>query len=126
MKLLIIGFAEPNHMGSYLASAARQLRLDYRIIDAIGAEARSRIGRSFHWRFRGKRPARLDRFGIQVLDICAVTRPDVVLATGCAPLDGSHILKLRNIGAKVINYSTDDPWNPSLRAQWFLSGAPRL
>ena len=71
VKLLIVGFAGPGHMGSYLASAARQLGLDYHLLDASAAEARSRIGRSFYWRFRGKRPARMDRFGRRVLDTCA-------------------------------------------------------
>ncbi len=124
MKLLIVGFTQPGHMGSYLTSAAKQLRLDYQTIDANGAEAGSRIGRSFHWHLRGKRPARLDRFGAQVIEICAVMRPSVVLTTGCAPLDRSHIERLRSRGIRVVNYSTDDPWNPTLRARWFLSALP--
>src|SRR3954468_17697146 len=37
MKLLIIGFSQPGHMGNYLVCAARQLGLDYQIIDASGA-----------------------------------------------------------------------------------------
>ena len=28
--------------------------------------------------------------------------------------------RLRSLGIKVINYSTDDPWNPAQRAHWFL------
>src|SRR6516162_1677791 len=111
-------------MGNYLASAAKQLRLDYEILDTRSAEAVSRFGRSFYWRLRGKRPAKLDRFGAQVLKTCAVTPYDVVLTTGCAPLEGQHIEKLRELGARVINYSTDDPWNPTLRASWFLSALP--
>jgi spore maturation protein CgeB len=121
MKLLIVGFTQATHMGNYLASAARQLGVDYQIIDAGLAHAHSRIGRSFYWHLRGKRPARLERFGAQVLDICARTRPDIVLATGHAPLGRSHIENLRGRGIRVVNYSTDDPWNPALRASWFLS-----
>src|SRR5215472_12483203 len=63
MKLLIVGFAQAGHMGSYLASAARQLGLDFQIADAGDANARSRIGRSIYWHAHGKRPARLDQFG---------------------------------------------------------------
>ena len=124
MKLLIIGFTQPGHMGNYLVSAARQLGLDHQIIDASGAEAGSRIGRSFYWRICGKRPARLHEFGARVLAVCAEMRPNVVLSTGCAPLDRSHIAGLRELGASVINYSTDDPWNPAQRASWFLSALP--
>src|SRR5262245_5749543 len=124
MKLLIIGFTKAGHMGNYLASAAGQLGLDYQIIDVGSADASSWVVRSFYWRLRGKRPARLHQFGERVKAISAVMRPDVVLTTGCAPLDRSHIESLRAHGARVINYSTDDPWNPKLRAPWFLNALP--
>ena len=124
MRLLIVGFNQAGHMGSYLAAAANQLSLDFNIADARNAHASSRIARSFYWRFYDKRPARLHRFGAQVLDTCIATQCDVVLTTGCAPLDRECIERLRELGVKVINYSTDDPWNPSQRADWFLSALP--
>jgi spore maturation protein CgeB len=123
-RLLIVGFNQTGHMGSYLGHAAKQLSIDYSIVDAANAEARSRIGRSFYWHLRDKRPARLRRFGAQVLDSCVSTQRDVVLTTGHAPLDRWHIDRLRSLGIKVINYSTDDPWNLAQRAQWFLSALP--
>src|SRR5262245_28967184 len=121
MKLLIIGFTQAGHMGTYLASAARQLGVEHQMVNAGSAEARSRLGRSFYWHLRGKRPARLGQFGAHVLDMSARTRPSVVLTTGHAPLDRTHIEILRGRGIRVVNYSTDDPWNPALRAPWFLS-----
>jgi spore maturation protein CgeB len=124
MKLLVVGFGQPGHIGHYLASAATRLGLDYQIIDAIQAEASSRIWRSFYWRFRNKRPARLDEFGAHVLAVSAVMHPNVVLTTGCAALNRLHVEGLRRLGATVINYSTDDPWNPKLRARWFLCTLP--
>jgi spore maturation protein CgeB len=124
MKLLIIGFAQAGHVGSYLASAARQLGLDFQIADAADAYARSRIGRRIYWHWRGKRPARLDQFGAQVLDACERTQPSIVVTTGFAPLGRSQIEILRGRGIRVVNYSTDDPWNPALRAPWFLSVLP--
>jgi hypothetical protein len=121
MSLLIIGYAKAGHMGNYLASAANQLGLDFQMADAGDANARSRIGQRIYWHLRGKRPARLDQFGAQVLDTCARLQPRIVLATGHAPLGRSHIETLRGRGIRVVNYSTDDPWNPTLRAPWFLS-----
>lgn len=109
MRLLIVGFGQAGHMGSYLASAARQLRLDYQIMDANRAEASGQIGQMFYWRLRGKRPGRIRQFGAQVLDACTEMRHDMVLTTGRAPLERSHIEGLRALGATVINYSTDDP-----------------
>jgi len=124
-KLLIVGYSDPGQMGNYLGAAAETLRLNYRIMDIRQAETTNRVLQSFYWRFRGKRPAHLDAFATQVLDTCATMKPDVVLTTGGrAPLDGSHIEKLHRLGIKVINYSTDDPWNPVLRAPWFISALP--
>jgi spore maturation protein CgeB len=123
-RLLIVGFSQAGHMGSYLGAAAEQLGIDYKSVDASNAEARTRIGRNFYWHLYGKRPARLRRFGAQVLDTCVSTQRDVVLTTGRAPLKRWHIERLRGLGIKVINYSTDDPWNPVQRAEWFLSALP--
>jgi spore maturation protein CgeB len=124
MKLLIIGFSQPGHMGAYLAAAARQLGLDYHIMDANDAEASSRLAQKFYWRMRGKRPGRLRKFGADVIDACKKMRYDLIVTTGRAPIDKSHIEDLRSIGATVINYSTDDPWNSTLRARWFLTAIP--
>ena len=124
MKLLIVGLGQPGDVGGHLASAARKLGIDHDLIDASCAEATTRISRSFYWRFRDKRPGRLRQFGAKILDICASRQWDVVLTTGRAPLDRSHIGKLKERGIKVYNYSTDDPWNPNLKAQWFVSTLP--
>src|SRR6266498_1479393 len=97
-RLLIVGFSQAGHMGSYLGAAAKQLGIDYNIVDAANAEATSRIGRSFYWHLCDKRPARLRRFGGQVLNSCVSTQRDVVLTTGCAPLDRWQIQRLRGLG----------------------------
>jgi hypothetical protein len=124
MKLLIIGVSQAGQMGSYLAGGARKLGIDFEIVNASKAEATSRIGQSFFWRLRGKRPGRLRQFGAEVLSVCMRTKPDLVLTTGRAPLERWHIEKLRALGAKIANYSTDDPWNPRVHAPWFLSVVP--
>jgi spore maturation protein CgeB len=124
IRLLIVGFTQTGHLGNYLGNAARQLGFDYKTIDAADAHARSRIGRSIYWHLRGKRPARLRCFSAQVWDNCVATQRNVVLTTGHAPLDGWSIERLRELGTRVINYSTDDPWNPAQRAEWFISALP--
>src|SRR5262249_11161905 len=79
VKLLIVGSCHPAHIGSFFASAARQLGLDYQIMDIAGAEASSRIVRTYYWHFCDKKWARLKQFGAQVLNTCAVTQRNVVL-----------------------------------------------
>lgn len=124
MKLIIVGSSKPGHMGCYLASAARQLNLEHHILDTGTAYARHRLVQSVFWRIGGKRPARLAQFAASVVDTCKVRRASVVLTTGAAPLTRRHIETLRGLGARVINYSTDDPWNPIVLAPWFLSALP--
>jgi spore maturation protein CgeB len=124
VRLLIVGFDHPGHIGSYLGTAAARLGLDWRILDAAKAHAGSWFVRAFCWRLRDKRPSRLRRFSTEVVDTCITTRSSVVITTGHAPLERPHIERLRGLGIKVVNYSTDDPWNPAQRAEWFLSALP--
>jgi len=125
MELLIIGYTEPGQLGNYLASAAEKLGLNYQTMDARRAETNNRLLQTFFWRLRGRRPANLARFAAQVVDACADMKPAIVLTTGGrVPLERAHIEKLRALGCKVVNYSTDDPWNPALYAKWFVSSLP--
>ena len=125
MKLLIIGYGQPGQMGNYLASAAERLGLDYQIMDMGEAEAKTRIAQIVYWRFRDRRPAKLARFAAQVLAACVEMKPDVVLTTGIrVPLERSHIDRIRKLGIKVVNYSTDDPWNPIMGSKWFRLALP--
>jgi spore maturation protein CgeB len=124
MRLLIVGFMRSGHLGAYLSFAARQLKIDYQSIDAELAEARNRIAQSFYWRLRGKRPAHLGRFGREVIAACEIYRPDIVITTGRSPLSVRHIAAIQNLGAKVVNYSTDDPWNSVQKSSWFVTTLP--
>lgn len=49
---------------------------------------------------------------------------DVMVATGMPPLGREALRALRSTGARLANFSTDDPWNPSVRARWFLEALP--
>lgn len=124
-RLLILGIDQPGHVCHFLMVAARQLGIDVQVMDARQADARSRlVNNSLFARLTDRRPARLGYFGARVAEKCALFRPHVVLTTGRAALDSSHIKALKDLGAKVINYSTDDPWNPVMRSQWFISTLP--
>lgn len=123
--LLIIGCGDAGHIGRYLASAAASLRVDHELMDIAGAEARNGLVQAFHWRFRAKRPAHLHRFANEVLDACRKRNPGIVLTTGSrVPLERQHIETMKKAGIKVVNFSTDDPWNPNLSAPWFIETLP--
>jgi len=109
-------------MGAYLASAAETLGVNYVLLDLKEAEAAHRLVRSYYWRFRARRPARMDRFAKKVLQTAEQFGPDIVITTGVrVPLLGSDIRRLQAQNIRVLNYSTDDPWNPVLASDWFLS-----
>jgi spore maturation protein CgeB len=125
MKLLIIGYDQLGQMGNYLASAANGIGIDYTIMDVGRAETRSRIMQAFHWRFLGKKPANLAGFAAQVLETCRSAKPSLVITTGNrVPLERRHIEEVQKLGIKIINYSTDDPWNRVMRAGWFIDSLP--
>jgi spore maturation protein CgeB len=124
VELMIIGYGQPGHLGAYLASAADRLKLRFDMADAAEAESPNRLIRSFYWRFRDRRPPRLAAFADRVVEMCSRKRVDLLLSTGRAPLSKHHLEKIRRLGTVVVNYSTDDPWNPGQRAQWFLEALP--
>jgi hypothetical protein len=49
---------------------------------------------------------------------------DLVVATGMPPLNRKALEALRSTGARLANFSTDDPWNAGQRASWFLDALP--
>ncbi len=120
--LLIVGCGEAGHVGRYMACAASALEIPFTLLDNSQAETRNRFVQKFYWHFRGKRPAHLRKFAAQVLKTCDAQHPKIVLTTGGrVPLESEDIRALKARGIKVVNYSTDDPWNPKLGAPYFMS-----
>lgn len=52
-------------------------------------------------------------------------KPDLVLVTGVLPLDTAIFLTLKRQGAMIVNYLTDDPWNPIHKRRRFLTNIAR-
>jgi spore maturation protein CgeB len=83
-----------------------------------------RAFQSFIWHFADRRPLHLERFAAAVIARCRQSRPDALIATGAAPLTAAALGMLRAMGILCVNYSTDDPWNPAMRARWHLRALP--
>lgn len=120
MSLLIVGNPSETHVGAHLQHAAAARGLDARLIDVAAAFDAPGWRRKFDWWVRGRRPSRLRAFGEAVIASAAEVRPQYLLATGIAPLDRRTLDALGRLGIVRMNYLTDDPWNPSHRAPWFL------
>jgi len=122
-KIFILGVGEEKHVGGQLRKAAEKLDLDFRFIDVREAEQGNRLLAKLVWKM-AKRPIQLTRFSRKVLALVEQDRPKMVLTTGMAPLDCSSLEKIGSMNVRTINYSTDDPWNPAHRANWFLKALP--
>ncbi|MGH7969843.1 MAG: CgeB family protein [Limisphaerales bacterium] len=124
MKLLIIGNRGGTHIGQRLQSAAAAFGHTAALLDFAAAMAAPRWLRRFNWHLRDHRPTQLDWFSRFVVETARAFQPDLLLATGIAPLTHTAISNLNLLGITTANYLTDDPWNPAHRARWFLRALP--
>lgn len=124
MRLLIVGNPEPFHIGAHLRDAADELGIAAMICDVRAAFAAPALERKLVWHLLNKRPPRLDDFNVQVLNTCRQFQPTHLLATGIAPLTEATLTNLNAQGIRILNFLTDDPWNATQRAEWFLHTLP--
>lgn len=124
MKVAIVAASGGTNVGASFRRAATDLEIDVIWFDAGTAWSGNRLMRSFFWHFADRRPVRANRVSLEVLTNCERTQPDVLVATGAAPLFRSTLRTLRSMGVVCMNYSTDDPWNPAMKADWYLLALP--
>ena len=120
MKLLLVGNEGGTNVGASFRRAAEAAGVDVRICRASDAFAGPALIRHFNWRLRGHRPPRLAWFSGSVLAAAQGFRPDVLLATGTAPLTAHVLHQIKALGTITANYLTDDPWNPAFRGDWLF------
>ena len=51
-------------------------------------------------------------------------KPDLMLVTGVLPLDKKIFAEVKRQGGCIVNYLTDDPWNPNHQRGSFLANLP--
>jgi hypothetical protein len=118
-RLLIVGNADPVHLGAHLLNASRSLGVSATLADTRAAFDAPAWRRRFNWWLRGHRPSALGPFGEQVVQIVRDESIECVLSTGIAPLDVETLRALGRHGVRRLNFLTDDPWNVEHRAPWF-------
>jgi spore maturation protein CgeB len=123
-KLAIVGSFDGTHVGGSLWRAAMYLGIDTAKFDVSDA-AGHRILRAALWRFGDRRLPRMNQFSRSIVGACRQSKPEVLIATGAAPLTNSALRTLRAMGIVCVNYSTDDPWNAVLHASWHLRLLPQ-
>jgi hypothetical protein len=123
LQVAIVGRIGGTHIGDSLRHAATEAGHQVAFFDVAGAEVGPRPLRSLAWRF-DRRPLALRRFSERVAEACARHPSDLMITTGAGGLTGEAVQAIRRAGTVMANYSTDDPWNPALRARWHLKALP--
>jgi spore maturation protein CgeB len=124
VKLALLGTLGGTHIGGSFARGAAKLGVQSIWFDADKASAGPRPLRSLCWHLLDRRPLHLNQFSSELVKACARAKPEILVATGMAPLTESALRALRQFGIVSANYSTDDPWNPALRSNWHLRALP--
>ncbi len=119
-SVVLVANPEVIHVGGHLMTAAKTLGIHVELLDSRQAFEGPRWRQKIDWWMRGHRPARLADFSRRVLDAVQRTQPTHVITTGLAPLDARSLRAIGDLGARRLNYLTDDPWNPAHRAPWFM------
>ena len=124
VKLALLGTSGGTHIGGSFARGAAKLGIASTWFDADKASTGSRLLRSLSWHLADRRPLHLNRFSNELVKACARDKPEILIATGMAPLTESALRTLRQLDIVSVNYSTDDPWNPAMRSEWHLRALP--
>lgn len=122
MRILLIGNSGGTNVAESFLVAARELGHEASLVPATDAFRTSPIRRQISWHLLGHRPPRLTQFSARVIEAAATFRPDLLLATGIAPINRDALRALE--GTKRVVFLTDDPWNSDFRAQWFFEALP--
>ena len=121
MKILLIGVDEPGHVGRFLLEGGQACGYNVSIANVFNAYKGNFIARNILWKL-DRRPVSLKTFSLEIEKRVIDVKPDLIITTGVSPIQVETLKKLHMMGIRLVNYSTDDPWNPSHRASWFLHG----
>jgi spore maturation protein CgeB len=123
-RLVLVGNPGEGHVGAHFYQAAGQLGYIVQFCDSGGAFKGSNWWQKVNWHLRSHRPARLAEFGRLLDRHCRVFRATCLLSTGIAPIDETGLQRIGGLGVRRINFLTDDPWNRTHYAPWFMNALP--
>lgn len=122
--LLIVGNRGGTNVAESFARSATHLRHVLTLADARAAQSASRLVNTLCWRLLDRRSVRMREFGLNLIETAKREAPSYLLTTGLCPVSANVLRAMRSLGVICLHYSTDDPWNPGQRAEWFLRTLP--
>ena len=117
LKLALVGGFSGTAVAQSLLRAARAANIRCSTFDVASAYGKNRVLQALSWRLRDKKPLNFNQFCASVVMRCTDECPRVLVTTGSAPLTAATLDRLRSQGVVCMNYSTDDPWSPTMRAK---------
>lgn len=122
-SIVIVGGVGGTNLGESLRRGA-PAGYEVTLVDQAAAMSRNRLVQRVFWHLGGHRPVHLSSFSRRVVGVCEEQRASLLITTGAAPVTAQDLRSLRGMGVLTINFSTDDPFNPGMRAAWHLSALP--
>ncbi|WP_255483167.1 MULTISPECIES: glycosyltransferase [unclassified Synechococcus] len=130
--LMIADTSVPEALGSKLMNGATSLGLEpgrdiqvaYTSPAVTYSPSMQRLRGKVFFRLADRRSWEWWRFQNELLRQIRFSKPKLVLVTGVLPLKSEIFHELHNQKAHIINYLTDDPWNPIHRRRSFLRNLP--
>ena len=129
MKLLLLADTSvPEALGSKFLRSASPMGLDLQVAYSSPApqfspSMRRKRGKVFY-RLADRRSWEWWGFQRQLLEQIQANPPQLALVTGILPLSRTVFETIHEQGGRIVNYLTDDPWNPIHRRRCFLSNLP--
>ena len=120
IDVAFVGPVGNTHLCGSFHRAAQDIGLTSIAIDTGRAYLGPGILRKLAWHFADRRPLQMRQFSEDVLTSIRQHRPQVLLTFGQAPLNSLAISAAREGGVTCVNFSTDDPFNKVVGAQWHL------
>jgi spore maturation protein CgeB len=84
----------------------------------------TRLAHKMIYRLLGRRPATAWALNARLLEAAVDSRPDVVIVSKGAYVFPKTIRRLKALGARVVNYATDDPFNDRNADGWLRAAIP--
>lgn len=127
MKILLIGNSAPSHLGGAYYRALISLGFDVSFVDELAAFGwwDRQAFSSFVQRLRGHLPSRVGAFNHIVLETAKHYSPDLILSVKGSYLTPETIGELKRTSrALLVNYSTDNPFNPAASTRHVRNSLP--
>ena len=125
-RVLLVGNGEPHQIGQFFRKALQELEIPFAFHDESRYEpppGQPRWRRGLYRVFG--RPQALQRFNRDLLETAARLRPTIIVVTKGAYIRPDVLGELReSSGAMLVNYATDDPFNPSASSPNVVAGIP--